>query len=101
LLGRATIVAGKITPVGKEPDRHWEQGEDPSMLDYRIHVYETPRNMCVADPSERKRWSAIGVRRLMRESDLSQKTVYAILTGHSVRRHTMSSFRQAVDKIKI
>jgi len=41
LLGRATIIAGKITPVGKETDRRWEQGEDPSMIDPKILLYET------------------------------------------------------------
>ena len=101
LLQRARIVAGKLVPVGKETDRRWEQGEDPSMLDSRIHVYETPRKICVPDPSERKTWSAIGVRRLMRESSLSQKTVYKILAGDPVRRHTLSSFRQAIDRITI
>jgi hypothetical protein len=43
----------------------------------------------------------IGVRRLMRESELSQKTVYKILAGAPVRRHTLSSFREAVDGITI
>jgi hypothetical protein len=74
LLRRTKIVAGRVIPVAKETDRRWEQGEDPSTLDSKIHVYETPRNVCVADPSERKTWSAIGVRRLMREASLSQKT---------------------------
>jgi hypothetical protein len=101
LLRRTEIVARQIIPVGKETDRRWEQGEDPSMLDSKIHVYETPRNMVVAEPSERKRWSAVGVRRLMRKSGLSQKAVYKILAGDPVRRHTLSSFRQTADEIAI
>jgi hypothetical protein len=57
LLGRARVVATKITPVGKETDRRWEQGEDPSMIDPSIHVFEPERKMCVADPAVRKGWS--------------------------------------------
>jgi hypothetical protein len=63
--------------------------------------FEKRTKLVIADPSERKRWSDIGVRRLIRESKLSQKTVYKILAGDPARRHALSSFRQAVDKIKI
>ena len=98
LLGRTKILARQLIPVGKETDRRWEQGEDMSMLDSKTHVYETRRNMCVADPSERKTWSFIGVRRLIRDSGLSQKTVYKILAGKPVRRYILSNFSQTVDK---
>jgi hypothetical protein len=99
LLLRSKIVAGRLIPVRKETDRRWEQGEDPSMIDSDVFVYEKGTKLVVADPSERKRWSAVGVRRLIRVSGLSQKTVYKILAGDPVRRHTLSSFRQAIDKI--
>jgi hypothetical protein len=98
LLGRTRIFAHKISPVGKETDRRWEQGEDPSMLEPSIHRFETPRSAVVGDASERKRWAAIGVRRLIRESSLAQETVYKILNGEPVRRYILSGFRQAVDK---
>jgi len=39
LLQRAKIVARVLIPVGKETDRHWEQGEDPSMLDPKIQMF--------------------------------------------------------------
>jgi hypothetical protein len=97
LLLRANITAGRLVPVGKETDRRWEQGEDTSMVDFETFLYEKSRN--VADVSERKRWSAIGVRRLMRESTLAQKTIYKILIGKPVRPQTLSTFRQAADKI--
>jgi len=69
LLRRSKIVAGRLIPVGKETDRRWEQGGDPSMLDSDIYVYEKRTKLVIADPSERKRWFAIGVRRLIRESE--------------------------------
>jgi len=61
LLGRARIVAREIIPVGKETDRSWEHGGDPRMLDRRPHMLGQQTKLCVADPSERKRWSTVGV----------------------------------------
>lgn len=64
LLLRTKIAAGNLIPVGKETDRRWEQGEDPSMLDFGIHVHEKQRKTVVADLTERRGWSLIGLRRL-------------------------------------
>lgn len=100
LLLRAKIVAGKLVPIGKETDRHWEQGEDPSMLDSQVYIYEKEGKLVVADASERKVWSAIGVRRLMRESNLSQAPVSNAIVGKPVRRHTLSIIRQTAAKIQ-
>src|ERR1700722_18227110 len=100
LLLRAKIIAGKLVPVGKETDRRWEQGEDPSMLDSQVYVYEKQGKTVVADPLERKRWSAIGVRRLMRESKLSQAPVFKAIKGTPVRRQTVSIIRQAATKVR-
>ena len=99
LLRRANLNAGRLIPAGKETDRSWEQGEDLSMIDPSIHLYETPRKMCVADPPDRNRWSEIGVRKLMRKSGFSQKTVYKILNGKPVRCYVLPGFRQVADKI--
>ena len=100
LLQRATIVARKISPVGKETDRRWEQGEDPSMIDPTIHLYQAKGKMCVADPADRKRWSKIAVTKLITESGLSPTTVYKILEGKPVRCYILASFRHVVDGIK-
>ena len=97
LLGRTRIVARKIIPVGKETDRSWADGGDPRALDRRPHTLREQTKMCVADPSERKRWSKIGVRKLIRSSGFSQTTVYKILQGEPVRCYILSSFRKAVD----
>jgi hypothetical protein len=100
LLLRARIIAGDLVPVGKETDRRWEHGEDPSMLDFGIHVYEKQKKMVVADASERKKWSVdIGLRRLMRESKLSQEPVSNAIKGKPVRRQTLSTIRQAAKRI--
>jgi hypothetical protein len=100
-LQRSFIFAERLVAIGKEADRRWEQGEDPSMLDFEVQAFEKQKRTVIANVSLRKRWSALGVRRLMRESGLSQKTVYRILAGDPVRRHTMSNFRQVVEKITV
>ena len=92
LLGRAKIVARKLVPVGKETDRHWEQGEDPSMLDPKIQLFGQGR-LVVADESETREWRKIGVRKLIRATKLTQKAVYSILSGKGVRQQTMKVFR--------
>jgi hypothetical protein len=100
LLGRARIVARSLIPVGKETDRHWEQGEDPSMLDPKTQIYGPSGKLVVADNSERKEWAKIGVRRLMRASRLTQRTVYSILSGKGVRLQTIAIFRIGIDSLR-
>jgi hypothetical protein len=100
LLGRARITIGKLVPVGKETDRRWKHGGDPSMVDPDIHVFEKRAKLVIADPSERKRWFDIGVRRLMRESVLSQASVSNAIKGKPVRCQTLSIIRQAAAKIQ-
>lgn len=99
LLQRATINANKTVPVGKETDRRWEQGEDPSMVDPDIYVYEKRTKLAIADLSERKRWSAIGVRRLIRESKLSQAPVSNALKGKPVRPGTLTVIRETANRL--
>jgi hypothetical protein len=99
LLLRARIIAGDLVPVGKETDRRWEQGEDPSMLDFDIKVYEKQKTMVIAEAFERERWSDIGVRRLMRESKLSQAAVSKAIKGEPIRRQTLSTIREAAKRI--
>jgi hypothetical protein len=99
LLQRARITAGKLVPVGKETDRRWEQGEDPSMIDSDIFVYEKRMKLVIADPSERQRWSDSGVRRLIRESKLSQTPVSNAIKGKPVRPRTLAIIRQTAARI--
>ncbi|HSS98205.1 MAG TPA: hypothetical protein VLK33_14290, partial [Terriglobales bacterium] len=99
LLRRASIQAGEVVPIGKETDRSWEQGEDPSMLTFKVKEYGKRRNLAVADPVDQKRWAQIGVRQLMRRAKLSQKTVYAIIEGKPVRRRTLMVFKQAINGV--
>jgi len=56
LLQRAKIVARRLIPVGKETDRHWEQGEDPSMLDPKIQIFGQTGKLVIADKQETEEW---------------------------------------------
>ena len=93
LLRRAQIVARALIPVGKETDRHWEQGEDPSMLDPKLQIYGGTGKLVVTDKREREEWRKLGFRKLMRATKLTQKAITSILSGKGVRRQTMSVFR--------
>ena len=99
LLQRARITAGKPVPVGKETDRRWEQGEDPSMIDSDIYTYEKRTKLVIADPAERKEFKAIGWRRLSREAKLSPTPVGKIIRGEGVRPQTLSIIRQTAARI--
>lgn len=97
LLQRSAIVAGEIAPVGKETDRHWEQGEDPSMVDFKVAEFRKSSKLVIAEALDRKRWRVGGVRVAIRKSGLSPTTVYAILDGRPVRPLTLATFKRAVD----
>ena len=99
VLRRARITLGKVVPVGKETDRRWEQGEDSSLIDSDIYVYEQRTKLAVADASERRKWAALGVRRLIRESRLSQAPVSNAIRGKPVRRQTLSIIRHTAAKL--
>jgi hypothetical protein len=96
LLRRVSVLAGDIVPIGKETDRHWEQGGDPSMLDFSIKELRKKRKMVVADISDRKRWRDQGVRYCQRKSGLSINTVRAILDGNEVKVSTLAAFVRAM-----
>lgn len=100
VLRRASIIADEIVPIGKETDRRWEQGEDPSLVDFKLTEFRKMSKMVIALPSDRKRWRDAGLRRAMRITGLSQKVVYAIVEGQPVRRQTFETFVRAMDAVE-
>jgi hypothetical protein len=72
---------------------------DASMIDSDIFIFEKRTKLVIADSSERKKWRAIGLRRLMRESKLTQAPVSNVLRGKPVRHRTLSIIRQAADRL--
>jgi len=90
LLKRASVVAGEIVPVGKETDRHWEQGEDMSLLDFQVLEYRPSRTLVIADVALREKMAQFSLRELMRKTGLSQKALYAVVRGQPVRQRTLA-----------
>lgn len=101
LLRRATVVAGDIVPVDKETDRHWEQGEDMSLLDFQVLEYRPLGKLVIADAMLRKKMAKFSLRELIRRSGLSQKAVYAVLHGKPVRKNTLSILRRTVESLLV
>jgi len=97
LLRRARIIAKDVVPVGKETDRHWEQGGDLSLVDFKVKEYRKKIMMAVAPATDRKKWKELGIRPLIRRSRLAQATVYDIVEGRPVKNATLGFFRRAID----
>ncbi len=89
LLKRASVVAGEIIPVGKETDRRWEQGEDMSMLDFKVLEYRPSGNLAAADAALISEITKLGMRGAIRKTGVSQHIVEAIRGGRAVRRSTL------------
>jgi hypothetical protein len=95
LLRRASIIAADLVPIGKETDRHWEQGEDSSLVDFKVKEFRKKR-MEVAEISDREKWRLAGVRHGARKSGLSPNTVQDILNGVPVKVETLATFSRAM-----
>src|SRR5580704_2252363 len=87
LLSRSHIVANRHRYVGKETSRRWEQGDDPSMVDFRCAEYGDGK--MVADEQTRERIKQIGVRKVARETKINRETVTLIAKGSSVKANTL------------
>ncbi len=96
LLRRASIIATDVVPMGKETDRHWEQGEDSSLVDFKVKQFRKNKKMVVAEISDRKKWREAGVRYCQRKSGLSINTVRDILDGKPVKVSTLAAFVRAM-----
>jgi len=89
LLKRASVVAGEIIPVGKDTDRRWEQGEDMSLVDFKVLEYWPAGNMVVADTTQIDQIARLPKKELVRRSNLDRNTIRRILRGQPVRRATL------------
>ncbi len=79
-----------------QTDRHWEQGEDMSLLEFKVLEYRPSGNMVVVDQSLRDEITKLGIRETMRRTRLSQHTLEAIRGGQPIRRATLQRARVRV-----
>jgi hypothetical protein len=84
LLQRAHIVANwPPIYIGKESDRHWEEGEDLSLVDFKAIEYKR-RGYAVADDEQLAQIAKIPKREFMRRG-INQHTLEKICKGEPVR----------------
>jgi hypothetical protein len=89
LLQRTKVVEDQRHYIGKEADRHWEHGEDLSLLRRTPTFGEGVRTRVRASASVRAKIRAVGIRELMRRTKLSQHTIERIVRGEPVRARTL------------
>jgi len=96
LLRRSHIVANRHRYIGKETSRRWEQGDDPSMVDF--HCAEYSDGKTVADQELRKRILEIGIRKTARATKTDSKTIMLISRGERVKPSTLTKILQFFEK---
>jgi hypothetical protein len=84
LLQRAHIIANwPPIYIGKESDRHWEEGEDLSLLEFKTIEYKR-KGYAIATGEQLKRIAKIAKREFMRRG-VNQHTLEKIRAGKPVR----------------
>jgi|CZKJ01.1.fsa_nt_gi hypothetical protein len=99
LLKRAHIIAGEFRYVGKETDRKWEEGDDISVLEFKTNEYGRAKKV-VAEIAIANEIRAIGVRKTMELTKMSQHTIEKLVRGESVKRKTHEHVIKAIQAYK-
>src|ERR1700733_10012160 len=80
---RAHVIAGEHIPIGKESDRHWEQSEDISLLEFKAIQYKRRGTMTATD-EQLDRIKKVPKREFIRRG-INQHTLEKICTPIRVR----------------
>jgi hypothetical protein len=89
LLQRSHIVANwPPIYIGKESDKHWEEGEDLSLLDFKTIEYKRKGNAVATD--EQLAWIAKVPKREFMRRGINQHTLEKICSGEPVRASRMA-----------
>jgi len=95
LLQRAHVIAGEFRYVGKETDRKWEEGDEISILEFKTTEYGRA-GMVVADAAIRDEIRAVGIRKTMELTKMSQHTIEKLIRGETVKRATHEHVLKAI-----
>jgi hypothetical protein len=87
LLQRAHIIAGEFHYLGKETDHKWEEGDDISVLEFKTTEYGRAKTI-TADTSLVDEIRALGIRKTMQLTKMSQHTIEKLVCGESVKCKT-------------
>jgi hypothetical protein len=96
LLQRAHVVANGMIYIGKESDRHWEEAEDLSLLEFRAVEYR-PKGSVVATDEQVSRISSLLRREMMRRG-ISQHTLEKIVRREPVRVASLAKCLNALEE---
>jgi hypothetical protein len=99
LLQRAHIVAGEFRYIGKEADRKWEEGGDISVLEFKSTEYGRVKKV-VAESSLGDEIRAIGIRKTIELTKMSQHTIEKMIRGEAVKRTTHEHVLKAIQDLQ-
>jgi hypothetical protein len=95
LLRRSHVIANRHRYIGKETSRHWEQGDDISIVDFRCKEYSDGK--MIADAETRKRIMNIGIRELERQTGIHHDTIILVSKGKAVKPITLQKIMGFID----
>lgn len=99
LLQRAHIVANwPSVYIGKESDRHWEEGEDLSLLEFKAIQYKRKGN-AVATEEELARIATVPKREFMRR-EINQHTLEKICRREPVRVAKLAKCLKVLEELE-
>jgi hypothetical protein len=97
LLQRAHIIANwPPIYIGKESDRHWEEGDDLSLLEFKAIQYR-PKGNAVANDEQLARIAKVPKREFMR-GGINQHTLEKICRREPVRVAKLSKCLNALEE---
>ena len=85
--------------MGKETDRKWEEGDDLSVLEFKTTEYGRAKKV-VADTSIADEIRAIGIRKTMELTTMSQHTIEKLVCRSAVKRETHEHVLKAIQAYK-
>src|SRR5579864_5270981 len=92
LLRRSHIVANQHRYIGKETSRKWEQGDDPSLVDFQCAEYSDGKT--VADEELKRQILEFGIRKTARATRTDSKTIMLIARRERVKPSTLAKLRE-------
>jgi len=99
LLQRAHVIAGEFRYVGKETDRKWEEGDEISVLEFKATEYGRAKRV-IAVTSLAEEIRAVGIRKTMNLTKMSQHTIEKLIRGEAVKRRTHEHVLKAIRAYK-
>jgi hypothetical protein len=87
--------------VGKETDRKWEEGEDPSVLGFAATEYARIGNVLASEEVKHK-IKEIGINKCARDSGFDRKNLIRKLLGNiPVKRNSHTEFLRWLQRYKL